>query len=135
MKTGYQSPIIPLISAAQNLTASWVDLGFEIDCKGYDSLGLWLTLDINDTNNARVRVLVKHTKAGSEEYVLPIRTVSASDVKVEDEYIEFNTDADQKMVLSWQLDNVIPFIQIQVMAGTVGASAGQIDAAYATLGY
>lgn len=126
---------LTLISAPQNFTAGWVDLGFEIDCRTYNTLAVWLELDINLSNNARIRALTKLTLGGTNEYVLPIRTVSATDVKVDAEYTEFNTDADQSMVLSVELANVVPFVQFQIQAGTVGGTAAQIDSAYATLGY
>lgn len=121
-----------LIAAAQDLTANWADLGAELTVGGARFLGLFVELDINGSANARVRVLAKHTSAGTNEYVLPIRTVGASDVKVEDEYMEFNVDADQSMLLSWDLDGLVPYVQFQVMAGAVGAPAGQIDSAVVT---
>ena len=125
-----------LISAAQDLTSTvWEDLGDEIDTTAFDSVGVWLTLDINDSVNARVRVLAKHTQAGSEEYLLPIKTVGSSSVAIEDEYFEFTDDADGKYVLSWQLDGVVPYVQVQVQAETVNTTAAQIDAAYWTVGY
>lgn len=126
---------LALISAAQDLTANWVDLGGEISTENVQHIGIYINLDINNSQDARVRLLAKHTSAGTDEYNLPIRTVSASDVKVEDEYIEFNVDADQKMILEFDLDGIVPFCQIQVQAGTVGATAGQIDSAYYVLGY
>lgn len=124
-----------MIAAAQNFTAGWVDLGFEIDCRSYTTLAIWLELDINLSNNARIRALAKHTAGGTNEYVLPIKTVSATDIKVDAEYTEFNTDADQSMVLSVELLNVVPSIQFQIQAGTVGGTAAQIDSAFVTLGY
>ena len=96
---------------------------------------MWLTIDINGAQNVRVRALAKHTSAGSEEYKLPIRTVSASDVKVEDEYIEFNDDVDQLMLLGFDTDNIIPYVQLQVMAAYSGSPGGEIDKAYITKGY
>ena len=127
--------VIVLISVAQFLTDTWVNLGSEIDTRGEDTLGVWINLDINDTLNARMRALAKHELGGTDEYFLPIRTVSAADVKVEDEYIEFANDTDQKMLLEVGLDNIIPFVQMQVQAGTVGASAGRIVSAYRTMGH
>lgn len=126
--------VTELIAAAQTLTGAWVNLGFEIDTRWDDTLGVWIDLDINDTENARIRALAKHESEGADEYVLPIKTVSTSDVKVEDEYTEWNNDIDQKMLLGVELKKVIPFVQLQVMAGTVGASAGQIVSAYLTFG-
>jgi hypothetical protein len=124
-----------LIAAAQNVTTGWVDLGSEIETFRAQNLGVWLTVDINLATDVRVRALAKHTSAGTEEYLLPIRTVSATAVNVAGEYIEFSTDADQLMLLSWELDGLIPFVQLQLQAGTAGATAGQIDAAYYTLSY
>jgi len=123
-----------LLAAAQDLTAAWADLGAELTVTGARTIALWTTLDINDSINARVRLLVKWENAGADEYVLPIRTVGASAVLVEDEYIEFNVDADQQMILSWDLDGLVFYAQFQVQAGVVGATAGQIDAAYVTTG-
>jgi len=125
-----------LVSSAQILqSGDFQDLGSEISCQGQNTIGVWLTIDINDAQNVRVRALAKHTSAGSEEYKLPIRTVSASNVKVEDEYIEFNEDVDQLMLLGFDTDNIIPYVQLQVMAAYSGSPGGEIDKAYITKGY
>jgi hypothetical protein len=55
-------------------------------------------------------------------------------VQVEPRYFEFNSDSDQNMVIQAGIDNSIPYIKVQVQAGTVGASPGQIDEAYMTFG-
>ena len=123
-----------LLAAAQNLTAAWADLGAELTVTGARAIALWVTLDINDSINARVRLLVKWESGGADEYTLPIRTVGAAVVQVEAEYVEFNVDADQQMILSWDLDGLVFYAQFQVQAGVVGAAAGQIDAAYVTTG-
>lgn len=129
-----QDPV-DLISSAQNLTGSWVDLGSEIKTEAQKTLAVFAVLDINDSLNARVRFLGKHASAHADEFTLPIRTISSSDVKLEPEYLELNTDADQKMILSVELYKVVPYVQVQVQAGTVGASAGQIDSAVYTMAY
>jgi len=118
----------------QDFTANWADLGGEINCSGYNTLRLFLTLDINDSENCRVRALVKHESAGAEEYNLPILTTAASDVKVESHYYEFNVDADSLFCLEWDVAG-IPYVQFQISAGTVGATEGQIDAAKYTLSW
>jgi len=131
---GYRIPPTTLISSAQDLTAGWVDLGSEIMVDGNNYLALWINLDINASANARVRVLVKTEYGGTDEFVMPIKTVGSSDIKVEGEHYEFNVDADQKMVISVDLDNLIPWVQVQVQAGTVGGTAGQIDGAWYSAG-
>lgn len=95
----------------------------------FTRLGLYLNLDINNTANARVRALAKLGKNDISSFLLPIKMVGASDVKVEGEYFEFNIDADQLMVLGMETEGLVPYVQLQVMAGTVGVTPGQIDAA------
>lgn len=134
-RLAYDGAAVQLITSAQNLTASWADLGNEVAMGGYNMIAVWVTLDINDSVNARVRVLAKHESGGTEEYTLPIETISASDVKVEAAYFEFNVDADQLMCIPIEIRNVVPYVQVQVQTGTVGTTAGQIDAAYVTRGW
>ena len=118
-----------LIAAAQDLTANWANLGAEMATGGAHFIGLYVELDINGSTNARVRALAKHESGGANEYLLAIRTVGAAAVLVEDEYLEFNVDADQNMLLISDLDGVALYVQYQVQAGAVGAPAGQIDSA------
>jgi hypothetical protein len=115
-----------LKDTAQSFTASWVNYGSEISTDGHDRISLWLNIDINDTVDTRIRLLAKHTRGGADEYTFPIETVSDSVITIKAEYIEFATDVDGKRVISFNLDQIIPFIQVQIQAGTVGASAGQI---------
>ena len=114
-----------LKATAQNFTASWVDYGIEISTDGFDNMSIWLDIDINSTVDARVRILAKHT-TGGDEYSHPIETVSASVISVQDEYFEFETDVDEKRVLLINLDGIIPYVQVQIEAGTVGGTAGKI---------
>lgn len=118
-----------LISSAQAFTDAWADLGGEINCFDKDRISLWLTLDVNDDSDLRVRALALHTSGGTEHY-FPIATVGTSDIAVEDEYIEFTNDGDESYVLQWELNKVIPFIQFQVMRGTDGGGTdAEVDAA------
>lgn len=109
----------------QNFTDSWVDYGGEIGTDGYAAIGLWLNIDINDTKDVRFRALAKHI-SGGEGYLLPIKTETPSVVYVGDEQHEVTADVDARKVVSFGLDGIVPFVQIQIQAGTVGATAGQI---------
>lgn len=122
-----------LITAAQNFTASWADLGSAVNVNQYARVGLFLNLDINDSLNTRVRALAMKGLSDLNEYNFPISTVGTSDVKVEAEYIEFNVDADQKIILEVVTNGLVPYVQFQISAGTAGATPGQIDEADYTL--
>ena len=144
LKIQEQSPVwakytdvVSLIGSAQNFTGSMADLGSEIDCRGYKYLRVFLTLDINDSFDCRIAVLAKHTSAGAEEYIYDPNkwTVRDSTLSAFGAYREWNTDADALYILEIEMDNAIPYIQIQIQAGTVGGTAGQIDAAYYVRGY
>ena len=105
----------------QTVTGAWADMGAVIESKGANSVGIWIDLDINDAKDFRIRALGKMTKDG-DEYVFPIRSISATVVKIEAEYLEFATDADQKVVLEVDLSQLVPFVRFEIMAGTVGAA-------------
>ena len=124
-----------ILSTPQAFTTGWVDLGGELDTRGIGSIALWLNLDVNDGANMRVRALGKHVLDGTDEYNFPIETIGASVVSAEVRYVEFNVDGDQKIVLSWDLDHIVPAVQFQISAGTVGATDAQVDSAYVTMGY
>lgn len=128
-KQNIESPTpTAIISSAQDLTVSWAALGSQQTSGGFSSAGLYLDVDINDSENVRIRALVRHTTGGAT-FLLPIKTVASNNVKVEPEYIEFNVDSDQKMLISWDLDRVIPFIEFQVQVSAVNTTAAQIDSA------
>lgn len=104
---------------AQDLTASYADFGSEIDCRWYNRLGVWITYDVNDSENVKLKALAKYESAGSIEAEFTdneetLWTTSASDGSM---YIEFDI---------W----TIPYIQLQWIAWTVGATAGDLTIVY-----
>lgn len=110
---------------AQNFTDSWVDYGPEICIDDRKGLSLWLNLKINDTQDMRIRPMARCIPGG-DDYVLPLKTLTATVINVEDEYFEFTTDEDQKRVISFVFGCVIPYVQFQIKAGLVGVTAGQV---------
>ncbi len=124
-----------LVAGAQSATGAWVDFGPELDCDTYNTIGLWLDVTINNSTDFRARALAKHTSGGADEYVLPIETVSSSDIKIEDEYVELNDDADQKVLLKVLTDNITPYVQFQIMVGAVGAPVAATAVGVTTRGW
>ena len=111
-----------LVTSAQNVSASWADFGAEIDVRTYTNLIVWLTITHNNSVDNRIKALVKHTYAGTDEYELPIKTVNASAINVLTGYYEFDSDVTQKVAVSFDVKNV-PYVQLQIQCGTVGATA------------
>lgn len=114
----------------QAFTTSWADLGAPVDMTAHRRAGLFLVLDVNAGQNMRVRALGKLGKNDTTVYNLPIKTVGSSDVKLEDEYFEFNVDSDQNLVVEVQTDGLIPFVQFQIQVGTDGGADAEVDEAY-----
>ena len=132
--SGYK--VIPsvqtILSVAQNVTASWADLGSEINVEGYSHIGLWLKVDINQAVNMRIRALAKLENNATDEYTIPIKTIGAADIKITNTYYEFDADADQNVLLEIEVGNYPKYIQLQIQAETAGATPGQIDSAIVT---
>lgn len=126
---------VPLITAAQVLTGLWADVGPEIACFGFTALKLWLTMDINLSNDIRVKALEKHEQGGVEEFDPSIETVLSTVVRIEPGYWEDNTDADKLITVVIPLDGLTPWVQVQAMVGTVGGTAADLDAVAFTLGW
>jgi hypothetical protein len=124
-------PLVVGVPTPQDLTDTAANLGSQISVAGKTKLALFLKIDVN--NSVNVRVLLQYKFAtGGDAYYAPNLSYSSSDVKYSvPEYYELDVDADTSVVLEMPLDGVVPFVQIQVYAGTVGApTAGQIDSAY-----
>jgi hypothetical protein len=121
-----------LKSTPQDLTDAWADVGSEIDMRGYNSLGIWLNLDVNSSSNMRIRALAKLDSAGTTEYNMPIKTVGASAVLLENEYFEWNVDADNNFFFDIETSGHVAYIQLQAQVSAVGATAAQIDYAEIT---
>lgn len=117
-----------LISAAQNVTTSWADIGPEIDTRGYSTLVAYVTLDINAGSGVKIKALGKTAYAGASEYDIPTKTTTTSGTGVYPHFYEFSSDIDQLTVLDWDVKGV-PFVQLQVMANVSGTAASpcQID--------
>jgi hypothetical protein len=102
--------------SAQDLTASYADFGAEIDMRGFTHLSVYIITDVNDSENVTLKLLGKHTSAGTDEYELDggttqaLWTTGASDSKL---HYEFNVKG-------------TPFIQLQAIAGTVGGTEGDL---------
>lgn len=119
----------PVQLLAANLTITsfsptWTDVGPEIATDGYTRIGLWISITNNDATHIKVRCLAKHTVAGTAEYPLPILKADTSvagayAVYAEEESIEIYfsaVDQTRLMLLTWVLDNVVPYVQFQVTA-------------------
>jgi len=117
-----------LKGTAQNFTASWVDYGSEINSDGHGNLSLWLDLDINDSLNTRLKIIGKHSTNGADEFPLRVSLMEMIGASYVDngDYIEFSSDTDQKILITIKLNHVIPYVQVQIQAGTVGATAGRM---------
>lgn len=114
---------VEVVSAATigTAAASWVTVA-TIPSGNIDGIAVILKVDINDTQNFRVRAVGLLSETATDEYALPIATAGAADVKVEDEYFELNVDADQNIIVPINLGGACPFAKIQYSAGVVGAS-------------
>lgn len=125
----------PLISASQNITSSWTDLGQIYDCFGFTVIGIFLKLTINDSQDFRIRLVGKTSENDSVEYSIPFKldTIENSWVKYGD-YVEIDIDIDKNMLLFFNIEGVLPCFKVQVQAGFVGSTAAQITSASYILG-
>jgi hypothetical protein len=121
-----------IITSPQTVTNAWADLGSELDMTSWKRMGIWLDVTINNSNNVRVRALAKRLANGALEYPIMIKTISATDVKLQPGYYELDSDSNQQAYFEVETNGLIPVIQWQVEAGTVGVAGATINSAFAT---
>jgi hypothetical protein len=131
---GKRYQTVALISAAQNFTASWADLGPEIASDNFDYLKLQLNLDVNLSNDMQVRILAKSTLGATLEFSPVVETIGSAAVAVEGAYWDVTQDADQALELMYDLKGSTEIVQVQVRALTPGGTPGQVLTAIAIVG-
>lgn len=109
------------------VTAAFMPLGTEIRVEGTQYLAIYATVDINSSQNMRLKATAR-LKSGGTDYVIDHSQIlySRDSVAADKSYIEIANDEDQ--YLMW----LIPVygyshIQLWLSAGTVGATAGEMD--------
>jgi hypothetical protein len=127
---------INVIAATQGFTGPFTDVGSEIDVRGYNCGAFFLNVDINDTENLRVKILGKHTSAGADEYSLDpfMWSLRDSNMCPTGGWKELNTDADGVYHIPFETDYAVPYLQLQIACNTAGASPGLLNSAVYTLG-
>jgi hypothetical protein len=121
------------LAVSQVVTGSWADLSTVVNGPLFNAMdclavSLWLKVDINDSVNLRFRVLAAQSDSATDFYSFPIESATATVVDVSPEYKELTVDADQNIILPIASSDNFPFLKVQVMAGTPGASPATITA-------
>lgn len=108
---------------------TFMNMGPPVGVMGWDSATYLIKVDINSSQNVRLKFLMKSTKDGDAypfNHDLITKPVNSSVAATKD-YIELDVDSDQDISI------VIPnlygaqYIQLQANAQTVGATPGQLD--------
>ena len=129
------------IASAQAFTGAWVALGPVLNTDGFTKISIFLNLNFTAPKNSlnpRIRLRCANTAAGtlfSLPIVNTISTASPYYALVDPEYVEFNTVADQTIVLTWETSNTIPYVQFEISAGTAGATPAVVTTAEVTFGW
>ena len=148
---GRYADVETVISTPQTMSSAWADVGPEIDVRGYNYVTFWTSYQWGFWRNFRLRCMVKHTLGGTEEYNIPVYsitgsgrfynpvTITSSEVG---DYVCFPTTSNSSslslFVTSWETYNLYPYLQLQAMAdsgASILPSMSAISASYVTKGY
>ena len=132
-KSNYIPTTTSILDTPQEITESWVDCGTIVQMYesngSYNHVNFLIDLDINDSQNVRFRCISNIPENPTVDYKFVIYNVKANVVEINEEYAELAVDADQQIVLEYQTYG-LPSVQLQVQAGTVGATAGIVNSVY-----
>jgi len=113
-----------------SLTATFNDIGEPIGVKGWDSLALYVKVDINSSQNARLKFMAKTEVEDTDLFLMDHNRIKCpyATIPATEDYIELDSDADQLIEVVIPDLYGIAAVQVQVSAGTVGETAGAITA-------
>jgi uncharacterized metal-binding protein len=111
-----------------SFTATYNDIGDPIGVQGWDSLALYVKVDINSSNDPRFRFLGKTEVADTDLFLMDHNRVKcpSATIPATENYIELDSDADQLVEIVIPELYGIAAVQVQVSTGTVGETAGAI---------
>lgn len=112
------------------LTTTYNDLGDPIGVQGWDSLALYVKVDINSSTDVKFKFLAKAEQDDTDLFLMDHNRVKCPNATVPatEDYIELDSDTDQLVEIVIPDLYGIAAVQVQVSAGTVGATAGAITA-------
>lgn len=93
---------------------TWIDQGAEIDCRGYNTISIWVNFTVNNSTGNQLQILRKHESGGTDEYIMEASA----------DYQKTIGDASVKIVYDFEVDNTTPFLQIQTKATDVDTGGG-----------
>jgi len=118
------------------LTTSWQKIGTQIDMRGYTTLGLYLNLTINNSQDVQIKIVGRTSSTDVVEYLLPVYAVTvANKIEYYPTYFELGSDIDQNLIIQANTNNLIPFVDIYMQVGTLGATAAVVNNAYVGLAW
>ena len=110
------------IATSQTVTGTFANLGDEINIRGFNKLGIFIDLDINNSTGVVIQVLLLN-EPGGDQYT---HLISSS-------YQWTLLDADGNYKLpDFELNGLANYAQLQVKATVLGATAAIIDRCYIT---
>jgi hypothetical protein len=137
-----------VLGTPQDLTTSFVDVGSVISTQGYKKAFFKLSVDINTGTGIEAKGLGLTSSDDTNPGDLPIynvdtTTAGAYKVLTEANVIAFNdeyfdtagTPTDRTIWVGFDVDNTIPYIQLQMKCGATGATAPAIDEVILCKGY
>ena len=126
---GTTSTTATLVTAADIGVADtvWIDQGAEIDCRTYSKVGIFIAFTVDDSTGNQIQILSKSASGGANEFIMDTaasyqKTIGNADIEI---FYEFEVNA------------IIPYIQIQSRATDVDTGGGTIGTMtiYITRGY
>jgi hypothetical protein len=120
------SDINSLISESYTLTGSFAKIGTAINTQNKSILSLYFDITFNNSTEIQLIAYKKLTETSNDKYPFVIETITETLVSQNKDVRQLE-NAQQFQVVDIQLNNSL-FVEINIKAGTVGATAGTVNA-------
>jgi hypothetical protein len=124
-----ETPKLTLLKAATAVTSSWVEMG-EIKTSGVRRAVFYISITHSNSVAVRIRFKAKQS-SGDTGYLFPnITNNGTNEVITAGDYYEITPNATQNLILEAELSEEVPFLGVEIQAGTVGATADVVTIKY-----
>lgn len=130
----YSGKIITVVGSSEEyldtpitLTNDWVTIGSRIGTIGLTSIGVWLDVVINDSTEILIRPVCYPSERSDNGYSVPTMEIYTGINHVYPKQYLLEEASDQKLTFQITTAKIIPYVEIQVKAGTVGVTPATIN--------
>jgi len=109
------------MATKQTTTTDFTPIGGKTPTGGLQNVGFWIDSRILAGVGVKFKLVAYLDKGDAQGFDIPLKQLAGSDVEISIGQARLSADADQRIVLTAQLEGLVPFVELQVASDTAGS--------------